>query len=88
MKEYHEKNREKQLEKMKQYREKHKDGMKEYNKQYRENTADRLKEHDRVISKVKVVCPSCDKEVRKKYLAKHQETEKCKLISKCKNHRF
>ena len=58
--------------------------MKEYNKQYREDNTDRLKEYDRVRNKVKVVCPNCDTEVCTKSLARHQETEKCQWISRCK----
>ena len=66
------------LDKNHNYYEQHKDKFKEHNKQYRENNIDSLREHDRARSKTKIVCPSCNKEVCKKYLAKHQETNNCK----------
>ena len=69
-KKYRDNHKEERKEYSKQYQDKHKEELKEYNKQYREKNADRLK--------IKVRCPSCDSEVCKSKLLRHQRTNKCK----------
>ena len=75
-KDYYNQNKDKILENMVKYNQEHKEEMKQQNKEYRERNIDRLREYDKARNK-KAVCDKCGKEICKRNLQKHQQTQNC-----------